>query len=303
MVRNTKEKSIKQKAGKKIPAISVIAPAYNTGKYIADCLDSVLPQTFQDFEIICIDDGSTDNSLAIFKQYAKKDPRIKVIAQKNMGVVSARNNAIKEAQGEYIFPLDSDDVIARNCLEVLYKFITTHDYAVVCPGGRYFGEKDLPLVLPKPTNWNMYNYNNGIHNSSLYAKKFWKKYGGYDRTFDAGTEDFDFWLNFLDDGQKVIRLDDQCLFYYRIKPTVESSNKQTSKKEGYGDVAKTIKVNMIKKHPRMKEYMRIKKRIKIPRTIARFFIRWEISKRGYFRIRIFKIPVFWFKTALAQGGM
>ncbi|MBE6449510.1 MAG: glycosyltransferase [Alphaproteobacteria bacterium] len=74
--------------------ISVVIPVYNTGKFLAECLDSVLSQTFQNLEVICVNDGSTDNSEEILAQYSQKDNRIKVINQKNQGVVTARNNGI-----------------------------------------------------------------------------------------------------------------------------------------------------------------------------------------------------------------
>ena len=82
--------------------ISVIVPVYNTGKYLSQCLDSILTQTFTDFEVICINDGSTDNSDKILADYAKRDKRIHVITQKNSGVVVARNNGIAQARGIYI---------------------------------------------------------------------------------------------------------------------------------------------------------------------------------------------------------
>ena len=80
--------------------VSVIIPCYNQEKYIAECIDSVLAQTFTDYEMIVIDDGSTDNSVSIIEEYAKKHKNIKFIKQKNQGVIAARNNAIKLAEGK-----------------------------------------------------------------------------------------------------------------------------------------------------------------------------------------------------------
>ena len=103
-----------------MPKISIIIPVYNTKQYLPDCLDFVLAQTFQDFEAICIDDGSTDNSLEILNQYTLKDNRIKVISQQNQGVSVARNTGLSHAKGNYITFLDSDDVISPYFLEKLY---------------------------------------------------------------------------------------------------------------------------------------------------------------------------------------
>ena len=102
-----------------MPKVSVIIPIYNVAKYLGQCLDSVLAQTFQDFEVICVNDGSTDKSLEILQQYAKKDERIKIIDQENKGLSEARNMALDMAQGEFIAFADSDDYYAPNFLELL----------------------------------------------------------------------------------------------------------------------------------------------------------------------------------------
>ena len=100
--------------------LSVIIPVYNVENYLNECLDSVTSQTLEDMEIICIDDGSTDNSPDILKEYSKKDKRIKIIIKENGGQATARNLGIKEAQGEYIAFVDSDDFIEPTMFEKLY---------------------------------------------------------------------------------------------------------------------------------------------------------------------------------------
>ena len=100
--------------------ISVIIPVYNSEKYLERCLNSVLSQTFQEFEAICINDGSTDTSLKILENYQNKDSRIKIINIENSGVSIARNIGLKKAVGKYISFVDSDDYIDNNFLEKLY---------------------------------------------------------------------------------------------------------------------------------------------------------------------------------------
>ena len=100
--------------------LSVIIPVYNVERYLKECLDSVCNQTLEDIEIICINDGSTDNSLDILNEYAAKDNRIKIISKENGGQATARNLGIKEAQGEYIAFVDSDDFIEPEMFEKLY---------------------------------------------------------------------------------------------------------------------------------------------------------------------------------------
>lgn len=102
------------------PKISVIIPVYNVEPYLRECLDSVVNQTLRDIEIICVNDGSTDNSGAILAEYAALDGRITVITQENRGLSAARNVGMDAATGKYIYFIDSDDYIDLDALEVLY---------------------------------------------------------------------------------------------------------------------------------------------------------------------------------------
>lgn len=97
--------------------VSVIIPVYNGEKYLRQCLDSVVNQTLQDIEIICVDDGSTDSSVRIIKEYAARDSRVRLIRQKNRGAGAARNQGLREAAGEYLSFLDSDDFFELTMLE------------------------------------------------------------------------------------------------------------------------------------------------------------------------------------------
>lgn len=100
--------------------VSVIVPVYNVEKYLHRCVDSILAQTFTDFELILVDDGSPDNCGAICDEYAQRDSRVRVIHQQNQGQAAARNRAVAEANGEWIHFVDSDDVIHPQMLEILY---------------------------------------------------------------------------------------------------------------------------------------------------------------------------------------
>lgn len=116
------------------PKVSVIIPVYNVENYLKECLDSVQKQTLKDIEIICIDDGSTDSSSEILKEYAAKDKRIKVIFKENEGVGKARNNGILAAQGEFVAFMDSDDAYPnKKVLETLYNQALKHNVQI-CGG-------------------------------------------------------------------------------------------------------------------------------------------------------------------------
>ncbi len=114
-----------------VPKVSVIIPVYNAEVYLRECLDSVINQTLREIEVICIDDGSTDSSLSILKEYAQKDPRVSVLQQENLHAGVARNAGIAVAQGEYIHFLDSDDWVDTDTYEKLTALITRHGVEVL----------------------------------------------------------------------------------------------------------------------------------------------------------------------------
>lgn len=118
---------------------SIIIPVYNVAQYLPKCLDSVLAQTCADFEAVCVNDGSTDNSLEILEEYQKKDSRIKVVSQQNGGLSVARNTGLSHAHGDYVFFLDSDDWIELDALKILSENLSGED--MVCFGGRRYLEE------------------------------------------------------------------------------------------------------------------------------------------------------------------
>lgn len=107
------------------PKISIIVPVYNVQEYLAGCLESILAQTFQDFEVICVDDGSTDESGSIAEEYAQKESRIHVIHQKNKGLSGARNTGLDKAKGKYVAFCDSDDYYHPEFLERMHEALET----------------------------------------------------------------------------------------------------------------------------------------------------------------------------------
>ena len=130
-----------------MPKISIIVPVYKVEQYLCSCLDSIIAQTFTDWECLLIDDGSPDNSGKICDEYARKDKRFRVIHQKNQGVSAARNKGLDEVRGEYVNFIDSDDWIAPKLLELLYKSIK--DYEIVF-FGNYNCYKDGNMVAHIP---------------------------------------------------------------------------------------------------------------------------------------------------------
>jgi len=126
------------------PKVSVVIPVYNAQKYITACIDSVLKQTLQDFEIICVDDGSGDDSDSIVREYAKTDDRFVLFSQTNKGVSAARNIGLANARGEYIYFLDSDDYIEPDTLETACHILDAKQLDIVYFDTFAFGEEGIP---------------------------------------------------------------------------------------------------------------------------------------------------------------
>ncbi|MXP74999.1 glycosyltransferase [Lachnospiraceae bacterium WCA-9-b2] len=124
---------MKQEGESMVP-LSVIIPVYNTEKYLSKCLDSIINQTMRELEIICVDDGSTDSSFKILKEYADRDKRIHIVRKENGGLVSARKAGVKEASGRYIGYVDSDDWIEPQMYERLYEWAVKEHADMVSSG-------------------------------------------------------------------------------------------------------------------------------------------------------------------------
>ena len=120
--------------------ISIIVPVYNAEKYLHRCVDSILAQTFTDFELLLINDGSKDNSGKICDEYAAKDPRVRVFHKENGGVSSARNMGLDNAKGEWVTFVDSDDWLVHNIYEkMLHKLVEENADLCLCDINMYWG--------------------------------------------------------------------------------------------------------------------------------------------------------------------
>ena len=130
--------------------ISIIVPLYNCEKFISDCIESLLNQTYDNVEIIIVNDGSKDNSLEIAKQFQQKDKRVKVLDQKNQGANAARNTGIKNASGDYCMFVDADDWLELNAVETLVNKLNNTDYDII---------KFIGIIEPIKKIKNKFNFN------------------------------------------------------------------------------------------------------------------------------------------------
>lgn len=233
-----------------MPQVSVIIPAYNAGKYLAETINSVLAQSYTDFEIIISDDGSTDNTEAISKSY--NDPRIKYKQQKNSGVSAARDNGAEHASGKYLAFLDADDLfhpdnLAKKVVALEQQpsaALVFADCTVIDGTGRITGEKligkdenvleDLLLwngtVIPGPS-------------SILVTREAFEKSGGFDPKFSTAA-DQDFFFR-IAHKRKCIRVP-EVLTSYRKHDSNMHMNIALMERDHIGVYKKTAKAKMFK---------------------------------------------------------
>ncbi|MDD5008117.1 MAG: glycosyltransferase [Syntrophorhabdaceae bacterium] len=195
--------------------ISVIIPCYNHGEYIEEAVESVLGQTYQDIEIIIINDGSTDElTNRLLSGYTK--PKTRVLATPHQGLADARNEGIKESRGEYILPLDADDTIGSRYAEEAVKILDNDaNVGIVYCEAEMFGEKT--------GRWNLREYSlqhelvgNRIFCSAFFRRQDWEAAGGYNPNMLYGYEDWDLWLSLIELGRGVYKLP-EVHFFYRVR--------------------------------------------------------------------------------------
>lgn len=218
--------------------ISVIVPVYNTAKYLGTCIESILAQTFTDFELILVDDGSKDESGIICDNYSKKDSRIRVVHKNNGGVSSARNTGLEIARGKWITFIDSDDIINPTFLEGLYKPIKTDSeiefvHGGVCNWGDGkvigYNQKYEDYIGENPAT--LFNNSRGLSFSKLfYSRSINYKWGvNNPLRFDTSmriAEDMAFTMDYLSTVSRYAFVS-ECGYMYRI------DNMQSLTKKSY----------------------------------------------------------------------
>ena len=203
----------------KNPVVSVLMPVYNSEKYVAEAVESVLAQTFGNFEFLIIDDGSSDGSLAILKRYKEKDQRICLVNRPNTGYVVALNEMLVLAQGKYIARMDSDDVALPERFSRQVEFLESNS-GVVCVGGSFelIDEKGRLLTCLEPPQSNddiqkllLAGHSSICHPCTMMCRQAVIDLGGYNESM-MPTEDLDLWLRLGEVGA-LANLKDKVLKY------------------------------------------------------------------------------------------
>lgn len=198
------------------PLVSVVTPLYNQGKYLQETVQSVLNQNYANWEMIIVNDGSTDNSLEIAQNILKKadDPRIRLLTHENHGKGYTRNRGVREASGKYICVLDSDDQVAPAYFEQATNMLENSlNYGWVTPKTLVYGE-GCHLTW----DWVSENHH-GLDRcispcSALYRREIWENLGGYLEDM-TDREDWEFWIRAWEHGWKSTTATEEVLFIYR----------------------------------------------------------------------------------------
>lgn len=141
------------------PLISIVIPVYNAEKYLRACLDSVLAQTYKNWEAICVNDGSSDNSAQILEEYAAKDARFHIINQQNSGVSTARNTGMRQTTGKYIYFMDADDIVSPYLFELAEKNLQNN---IDCICFDYLQSNDINITFDRPKQLNLEHINHPL---------------------------------------------------------------------------------------------------------------------------------------------
>ena len=209
------------------PIVSVVMPVYNDGIYLNEAINSLREQTFQNWELIIVNDGSDDQeTLKILNNI--HDKKIEVINTVNKGPAIARNLGIKKSNGKYILPLDADDLIKSTYMEKAVSIMEMNaNIGIVYCEAELFGERNGKWDLPEYSLPEML-HNNIIFVTAFFRKMDWNIVGGYDERFKYGIEDYDFWLSILELNRTVYKIP-EILFKYRIKKESRSTRFEKDK--------------------------------------------------------------------------
>jgi len=222
--------------------VSVVVPCYNHAQFLEEALNSVLEQTYDNWECIIVNDGSPDNTETIAKDWCEKDSRFKYFYKENGGLSSARNFGIENSKGEYILTLDSDDKFEKTFISKAVAILDENEKIgiVSCWGYRFVGNEILDLFKPEGKNLNDFLFKNAAIGNSLFRKKCWLDVKGFDEAMKKGYEDWEFYIRVSREGWET-KILEEPLFYYR-------QHKVSMRIEALNNYDKEIRLYIFKKH-------------------------------------------------------
>lgn len=198
------------------PLISIVIPCYNHGEYLSEAVDSVLSQTWQDFEILVVNDGSTDpNTRSILGKFSRPKTRL-IHHEVNRGLPTARNTGVRHAKGKYICCLDADDKLQPTFLEKAILVLETNcGVDFVYSWTQVFGEENRVWYNPEFDPAELV-HGNQIFTAAVYRRRAWEEIGGYREEMVEGYEDWEFWIRMAKAGFRGHRIPEKLLFVRRV---------------------------------------------------------------------------------------
>ncbi|SDR24179.1 Glycosyltransferase involved in cell wall bisynthesis [Paraburkholderia fungorum] len=224
-------------------AVSIIIPAYNAARYVEEAVRAMLVQSWSDFELLILDDGSTDDTWHIVQKLAQEDGRIRAVRnESNCGIVAALNRGMSLAAGRYIARMDADDYSPPHRLARQVAYFEAHeDVVVVGSNARYFGDKTGALKLPQSASAvrTRLLFDNPIVHSSVLMRKTWLIERGIRyRAKAVHSEDYDLWVQVVEAGGKIINLPDELL-HYRVHSMSITRSKQEELEKTSGEIRRS----------------------------------------------------------------
>ena len=197
----------------KTPTISCVIPVYNQGQFLGSAISSLLDQTVKPLEIICVNDGSTDNSLEVAKTF---ENRIRIINQVNKGLPSARNTGIMWATGDFVLFLDADDILLETAIEKITEVVEKTGADIISPSLKCFGLANDEIILIDNPTIEDFKVANRVGYCSAVKREVLLEVGAYSPRMTFGYEDLHLWFDLLSRGKKLVTIP-EVLWLYRTK--------------------------------------------------------------------------------------
>lgn len=199
------------------PLVTVVIPCFNQGEFLKDAVNSILSQTFTDWECIIVNDGSTDATAEIARSFSDTNEKIRFLSQSNSGLSAARNQGIFNARGQYIVPLDADDYLSENFLEFAFnEIIKSKSIKFVFGILKNFGLTNVWGSKDVKFDFSVQLLCNQLHYAGMYRRADALSIGGDDEKMKLGYEDWEFYIRLLGCDCEVIQLQN-IILYYRTK--------------------------------------------------------------------------------------
>lgn len=235
-----------------MPKVSIMMACYNAEAYVGEAINSIIKQTYRDWELIIIDDGSTDNSCAICSQYQSQDNRIKILVnEKNMGLVYTRNKMLDVANGEYLAIMDADDISFENRIELQVAFLEKHPDVGGVSSGCYIVDENSniisEMVMPGRTPeevkaWLLFD-NIIINSSAMFRKEVIAEFGIAYQDNQTVMQDYGLWTSFVTNSNWVV-MEEKLVKYRDFQNNISH---KMNKKDIASNIERSIRENYLKK--------------------------------------------------------